>query len=72
MIEELIAIFFQKRKRYLRCLIGFISALLIVKYGFLKAFFILIIAFVGYISGVPHYTAILKKYKDNFLDNIKK
>ena len=72
MIEELIAIIFQKRKRYLRCIIGFISGLLIIEYGVLKAIFILIIASIGYISGIPYYTTKLKKYKNNFFDNIKK
>ena len=72
MIEEFIATIFKNRKRYSRCAIGFIVSLLIVNYGVPKTIFVLMMALLGYISGVQHYSSILTKYRKNFFDNIRK
>ncbi len=66
MLEEFITNFLINRKRYLRCLIAFIGALLFVEYGFIKTIFIFCVSFIGYLSGGPNFIKILKKlYKDN-------
>ncbi len=61
MLEEFIANFLANRKRYIRCIIGFIFALLLVQYGFMKTLFIFIVAFIGYISGAPNFGKTIKK-----------
>lgn len=69
MLEEFIRDFLENRKRYFRCIIAFIFALIFVQYGFVKMIFILLISFIGYISGAPNLMATLKKlYSDKGLD----
>ena len=65
MLEEFILDLLHNRKRYFRCLVAFIGAILLVEYGFVKTLFIFIIAFFGYLSGAPELVKTLKRlYKD--------
>jgi len=69
MLEEFIKDFLENRKRYFRCIVAFIFALIFVQYGFVKMVFILFVSFLGYISGAPNLMATLKKlYNDKSLD----
>ncbi|MGL4688382.1 MAG: DUF2273 domain-containing protein [Fusobacteriaceae bacterium] len=66
MLEEFITNFLMNKKKYLRCIIAFIGALLFVQYGFIKTIFIFAVAFIGYLSGSQNFVKTLKKlYKDN-------
>ncbi|MGL6064053.1 MAG: DUF2273 domain-containing protein [Fusobacteriaceae bacterium] len=54
------------KTKYLRCIIAFVGALLLVQYGFIKTIFIFAVAFIGYLSGSPNFIKTLKRiYKDN-------
>ncbi|MGL4980616.1 MAG: DUF2273 domain-containing protein [Fusobacteriaceae bacterium] len=61
MLEEFITDFLENRKRYFRCIIAFILALIFVEYGFVKMIFILLVSFLGYVSGAPNFVGTLKK-----------
>lgn len=65
MLDEFLNDFLYNRKRYFRCIIAFILALLVVQYGFVKTVFIALVSFIGYISGTPDIKNILKRlYSD--------
>ncbi|MGL5123827.1 MAG: DUF2273 domain-containing protein [Fusobacteriaceae bacterium] len=66
MLEEFITNFLINKKKYLRCIIAFICALLLVQYGVIKTIFIIVVSFIGYLSGSSNFIKIFKKfYKDN-------
>lgn len=65
MLEDFINDFLINRKRYFRCIVAFIFAVLFVQYGFIKTIFIFIVSFIGYISGAPDLVKSLKKIYKN-------
>ncbi|MGL4392551.1 MAG: DUF2273 domain-containing protein [Fusobacteriaceae bacterium] len=62
MLEKLLEIFVSNRKKYLRCLIAFVLALLLFTLGFWKTFFIFVISFLGYLSGSEEFIRRLKDF----------
>lgn len=53
MLEKFITEFLNNEKKYMRCIIAFIFALLTVQYGIISAIFIYLVSFIGYINGFP-------------------
>lgn len=67
-METLLANIVNNWNKYLGCILGFIIAITIMKYGIIKAIIIFIFAFIGYKLGDVAFRKLIKK---NILSRLK-
>ncbi|MEG0069088.1 DUF2273 domain-containing protein [Cetobacterium sp.] len=60
-LEKIIENFILNFKKYLYAIIGLITGILLVEYGFLKTIFILLLGFIGYKLGDREFQNKIKK-----------
>lgn len=68
MLEILLEKLINNWRKYMGAFLGFLVATTIVKYGFIKAIFIFILAFAGYKLGDLSFS---KRLKKNIIDKLK-
>lgn len=69
MLEEIIALFLENKKRILGGLAGFIVAILFLTFGFFATFFIIILTVIGYLIGDNEE---IRKYLCSFIERVRK
>lgn len=69
MLEEIVALFLENKKRFLGGFIGFIIAILFLTFGFFATIFIIVLTIIGYIIGDNEE---IKNYLYSFIERLRK